>query len=60
MATIEATPPSMLCRTTPSLVARVARLPEELAGRVEVSVGFLQRPLAVHHPRAGLLAQFFH
>src|SRR5664279_3560231 len=33
---------------------------QELAGRVEVSVGFLQRPLAVHHPRAGLLAQFFH
>ena len=37
-----------------------ALLAQELDGLVHVAAGFGQRGLAVHHPRAGLVAQLLH
>src|SRR5205085_4700905 len=36
---------------------RHAALPQEPLRRLEVAAGLLERPLAVHHPRAGLVAE---
>ncbi len=50
-ATFGRLPPGPLCR------GREALLAEELGGLVEITLGFHERPLGVHHRGAGHVAQ---
>src|SRR6516225_289666 len=51
--TLRRDPPGFLCGRGEALFS------QPINGRFDITTTFAKRPLAVHHPRAGLLAQFF-
>src|ERR1700757_3647563 len=51
--TLRGDPPGFLCGRREALLA------QPITGRFDITITFAKRPLTVHHPGAGFLAQFF-